>query len=74
MCHRERATTEVATQNRKRRHSGMPLPLPDGAIGEANSGRVREVDRVKKRGARCDQAWSGSLLGGYLDYPKIIEG
>ena len=38
-------TAEVATQDRKGRHSRMSLPEPDGAIGETHSGRVRDVDR-----------------------------
>ena len=45
----------------KRKHSGMPLPEPDGAIEEAHSGRAREVDRADKGGARCDQSWTRSL-------------
>ena len=38
--------------NWKRTHSEMPLPEPDGAIGEAQSGRVREAGRVEERGER----------------------
>ena len=35
-----KGTTEVAAQNRKRKHSGMPLPGEDRADGEAHGGRM----------------------------------
>ena len=46
MCCGERATTEVATQNRERGHTGLPLlPVPPTprtrTVGRAPSGRVQ---------------------------------
>ena len=52
VCHGERATTEIAPQDRERGHPGMPLPEP-GAIREARSGRVREAGRGE------EGPWSG---------------
>ena len=46
-CHEERATAEVAPQDRKRRQSRMPLQ-PDRSIGEAHGERVREAYRAEE--------------------------
>ena len=62
--HGERTTTEVASQNRKRRHSRMPLQI-ERPIGEAHSGRVREDDRAEEGGGER-RHWK---YGGVVDMP-----
>ena len=50
-CVMEKGPQRKWLQNRKRRHSRMPLPEPDRAVGEAHGGRMYEVDRAEDEGA-----------------------
>ena len=61
MCHGERATAEVAPQNRQSRQSGIPLSEAR-TVREARSGRVFEAGRGEEEsGEQRD--------GGMMDTP-----